>query len=68
MLFRSQVLAHRVGLRPARPAVRLDAELAGAAADRGPLIVHNYGHGGAGLTMSWGCAREAAKLAAARGS
>jgi D-amino-acid oxidase len=63
----ARVLAHRVGLRPARPAVRLEAELAGTAADRGPLIVHNYGHGGAGLTMSWGCAREAAKLAAARG-
>ena len=63
----AQVLAHRVGLRPARPTVRLEAELGGTAADGGPLIVHNYGHGGAGLTMSWGCAREAAKLAAARG-
>jgi D-amino-acid oxidase len=63
----AQVLAHRVGLRPARPTVRLEAELGGTAADGGPLIVHNYGHGGAGLTMSWGCARDAAKLAAARG-
>ena len=53
------VLAHRVGLRPARPTVRLEAERGG-----GPLIVHNYGHGGAGVTLSWGCAREAARLAA----
>ncbi|HUL28673.1 MAG TPA: FAD-dependent oxidoreductase [Streptosporangiaceae bacterium] len=61
----AQVLAHRVGLRPARPAVRLEAEP--AAAGGGPLIVHNYGHGGGGITMSWGCAREAASLAASRG-
>jgi D-amino-acid oxidase len=57
----ARVLGHRVGLRPARPAVRLEAE-PGAAG--GPLIVHNYGHGGAGVTLSWGCAREAASLAA----
>jgi D-amino-acid oxidase len=57
----AQVLAHRVGLRPARPTVRLEAEPYDGG---GPLIVHNYGHGGGGVTMSWGCAREAASLAA----
>jgi D-amino-acid oxidase len=53
------VLGHRVGLRPVRPRVRLEA-----ARDRvgGPLIVHNYGHGGAGVTLAWGCARAAAAL------
>ena len=63
----AQVLAHRVGLRPVRPAVRLEAEPAGPGRADGPLIVHNYGHGGAGITLSWGCAREAAGLAAGHG-
>lgn len=51
------VLSHQVGLRPARPTVRLDAELVGDA-----RVVHCYGHGGAGVTLSWGCAREAIAL------
>ena len=55
-----RVLRHRVGLRPFRPQVRLEAEPPGP----GPLVVHNYGHGGGGVSLSWGCAREAAGLAA----
>jgi D-amino-acid oxidase len=42
-----------VGLRPARPAVRLEAE---------GRVVHCYGHGGAGVTLAWGCAEEVAAL------
>jgi D-amino-acid oxidase len=51
------VLSHRVGLRPTRPQVRLEAEVIA-----GRRVVHNYGHGGAGVTLSWGCARDAARL------
>jgi D-amino-acid oxidase len=47
-----------VGLRPARPAIRLERE---ATADGRPLV-HDYGHGGSGFTLSWGCADEVARL------
>jgi D-amino-acid oxidase len=44
----------RVGLRPIRPRnVRLEVE-------DNTRIVHNYGHGGSGVTLSWGCALEVA--------
>jgi D-amino-acid oxidase len=50
-----RVIAERVGLRPFRKSgVRLER-------DRlrdGRTVIHNYGHGGAGFTLSWGCARE----------
>jgi D-amino-acid oxidase len=48
------ILAERVGLRPARPRVRLDAERTAT----GGLLLHNYGHGGAGVTLAWGCAHD----------
>jgi D-amino-acid oxidase len=45
----------RTGLRPARRQnVRLEHEA-------GTRIVHNYGHGGSGVTLSWGCALEVAQ-------
>ncbi|MFD3410035.1 FAD-dependent oxidoreductase [Streptomyces cyaneofuscatus] len=55
----ARVLGHRVGLRPVREGgVRIEAE----ALPGGGLLVHNYGHGGAGVTVAWGCARAAAAL------
>jgi D-amino-acid oxidase len=50
----AKVLRHKVGLRPARPEVRLE---------RVGEVVHCYGHGGAGVTLSWGCAAEVVELA-----
>jgi len=54
------VLAERVGLRPFRKSgVRLERDQL----RDGRIVVHNYGHGGAGFTLSWGCAREVVDLA-----
>jgi len=49
----AEVAGHKVGLRPARPAVRLE---------RVGDVVHCYGHGDAGVTLSWGCADDVAAL------
>lgn len=53
------VLADVVGHRPGRPTVRVEAEVR-----PNGLVVHDYGHGGAGVTLSWGCARDVARLVA----
>ena len=49
----ARVLRHKVGLRPVRPAVRVE---------RVGDVVHCYGHGGAGITLSWGTADEVVGL------
>jgi D-amino-acid oxidase len=46
-----------VGFRPLRKTVRLERE-------PGTRILHNYGHGGAGFTVSWGCANAVLRLCA----
>ncbi len=49
------VLDVKVGLRPGRPQIRLEK-------DPHLAVIHNYGHGGAGFTVSWGCAEEVLQL------
>ena len=44
-----------VGLRPSRPEIRLTLE----EQQWGVPVIHNYGHGGAGYTVCWGCASAA---------
>jgi D-amino-acid oxidase len=52
------VLAHRVGIRPGRRCVRLDEQ----PQPNGGRLIHSYGHGGAGVTLSWGCAKEVHRM------
>jgi D-amino-acid oxidase len=49
----------KVGLRPYRPEVRLEAE---EFQNGTKCIIHNYGHGGSGWTLAWGCAMEVCEL------
>ncbi|MBJ08374.1 MAG: amino acid oxidase [Euryarchaeota archaeon] len=57
-LDRSKIVGGTVGLRPSRTEVRLEEEEIG-----GVRVIHNYGHGGAGVTLSWGCADEVVSIA-----
>ncbi len=52
-----EIIQEKVGLRPVRDEVRLEVEVFG---DK--YVVHNYGHGGAGYTLSWGCANDVVNL------
>jgi D-amino-acid oxidase len=54
------VLGHTSGIRPARPAVRVEEE----SRPSGARLIHNYGHGGLGVTLSWGCAADVVALIA----
>lgn len=50
-LHEAEIIGVAVGYRPSRlPDVRLEPDW------ENPRIIHNYGHGGGGITLSWGCA------------
>ena len=56
-LDRQNIVGSAVGLRPSRYELRLELEII-----NNKKVIHNYGHGGAGVTLSWGCADEVVKL------
>lgn len=53
-----KTIGNWAGLRPFRESVRLEQET-------GKKIIHNYGHGGSGFTLAFGCGTEAAERAIA---
>ncbi|GGN53142.1 amino acid oxidase [Actinoplanes lobatus] len=51
------VIGVRSGRRPVRDRIRLETTTRD-----GQVVIHNYGHGGGGVTVSWGCGRDVASM------
>ncbi|XP_060066892.1 D-aspartate oxidase-like [Ylistrum balloti] len=58
----AKILDEWMGLRPQRTGIRVELENKQTNTGKRVIIVHNYGHGGSGVTLHWGCALEATKL------
>jgi D-amino-acid oxidase len=58
-LLEAEIVSYGVGLRPGRKEIRLEMERV----DERCAVIHHYGHGGAGYTLSWGCADDVVRLA-----
>ncbi|GAB2603907.1 amino acid oxidase [Paractinoplanes abujensis] len=56
-LEQARTLHQQSALRPVRSQVRLEREV-----HDDTVVIHNYGHGGSGVTLSWGCARDVTAL------
>ncbi len=54
------ITSRAVGLRPGRREVRVET----IPDAQGRPVIHCYGHGGSGVTLSWGCAEAVAALTA----
>ncbi|XP_059374464.1 D-aspartate oxidase isoform X2 [Carassius carassius] len=57
----AQVMGEWVGLRPGRANPRVERQYLHLQGRQVP-VVHNYGHGGCGVTLSWGTALDALDL------
>jgi len=56
------ILDETVGFRPCRKAADGSGNEIRLQIDQNRRVVHNYGHGGSGFTLSWGCAKEVRRL------
>ncbi|XP_055309052.1 D-aspartate oxidase-like [Sitodiplosis mosellana] len=61
-LKRAEIFRDMVGLRPGRDQVRLERDLFITKRGKQLQMIHNYGHGGSGVTLSYGCAINVADI------
>ena len=53
-----RIIGYSMGIRPCRTSgIRLESELF-----KDKIIIHNYGHGGSGITLSWGSAQRVLEI------
>ncbi|CAF1138525.1 unnamed protein product [Didymodactylos carnosus] len=58
-----QVISVDIGLRPLRDTIRLEYELIKSRNTENDVhVIHNYGHGGSGVTLCWGCSKDVVDL------
>ncbi|XP_066926326.1 D-aspartate oxidase-like [Clytia hemisphaerica] len=57
---KAEIIEDWVGIRPGRDEIRLECEIIKAPTTNDPKrtipVIHNYGHGANGISLSWGCA------------
>lgn len=59
----AEIVSDWAGLRPYREPLRIELEQVSLKGSSQRLpVVHNYGHGGSGLTLAWGTAGDAIAL------
>jgi D-amino-acid oxidase len=58
-LINATVITSWAGLRPGRTPLRCDSEIKNNIKTKKDMMIgHCYGHGGSGITLSWGCAED----------
>ncbi|ESO08124.1 hypothetical protein HELRODRAFT_156658 [Helobdella robusta] len=62
-LKKAKIVSEWVGLRPHRAPLRIESETMEFPSGKKLQVVHNYGHGAEGISLSWGTSVEAVELA-----
>lgn len=59
----AKIIEKKAGLRPLRKGgVRLNMQVCTNSNGQIAKVIHNYGHGGSGITLCWGCATDVCEI------